>query len=144
MSRRLGVAKAARLLGVSRVTLQQLIRRGELSTFEGEVDLDELCKRFPGLAFNQSPMLERASIIKDSAFGERVKQRVAPSSDTLQQQIRQLNVELNIERSKARKYQALIVDLLQQMSEMRQRDKLDDKARLEQLNLWLLEQFRQL
>lgn len=124
--------------------MQQLIRRGELSTFEGEVDLDELCKRFPGLAFNQSPMLERASIIKDSAFGERVKQRVAPSSDTLQQQIRQLNVELNIERSKARKYQALIVDLLQQMSEMRQRDKLDDKARLEQLNLWLLEQFRQL
>ena len=124
--------------------MQQLIRRGELSTFEGEVDLDELCKRFPGLAFNQSPMLERASIIKDSAFGERVKQRVAPSSDTLQQQIRQLNVELNIERSKARKYQALIVDLLQKMSEMRQRDKLDDKARLEQLNLWLLEQFRQL
>ena len=90
MSQRLGVARAARLLGVSRVTLQQLIRNGELSTFEGQVDLDELTERFPGLAFNQSPMLERASIIKESAFGERVKQRVAPNTDTLQQQIKQL------------------------------------------------------
>ena len=144
MSQRLGVARAARLLGVSRVTLQQLIRNGELSTFEGQVDLDELTERFPGLAFNQSPMLERASIIKESAFGERVKQRVAPNTDTLQQQIKQLKVELNIERSKARKYQQLIRELLQLMTDVRQDDTMNDKRQLEALNHWLLEQFRQL
>jgi CDP-4-dehydro-6-deoxyglucose reductase len=144
MTQRVGVAKAARLLGVSRMTLQQLIRNGQLSTFEGEVDLDELCKRFPGLAFNQSPMLERANIIKDSAFGERVKQQIVPSTDTLQEQIKRLKVELNVERGKARKYQALIEDLLSKMTKIRQYDELDDKARLEELNLWLLEQFRKL
>ena len=144
MSQRLGVARAARLLGVSRVTLQQLIRNGELSTFEGQVDLDELTERFPGLAFNQSPMLERASIIKESAFGDRVKQHVSPSTDTLQQQIKQLQVELNIERSKARKYQQLIQELLQLMTDVRQDDTINAKRQLETLNHWLLEQFRQL
>ena len=144
MSQRLGVARAARLLGVSRVTLQQLIRNGELSTFEGQVDIDELTERFPGLAFNQSPMLERASIIKESAFGDRVKQHVSPSTDTLQQQIKQLQVELNIERSKARKYQQLIQELLQLMTDVRQDDTINAKRQLETLNHWLLEQFRQL
>lgn len=143
MSQRLGVAKAARLLGVSRVTLQQLIRSGELSTFEGEVDLDELCERFPGFAFNKAPMLERTRIIKDSAFAERIKQHVAPDTDTLQQQIKQLKVELNVERGKARKYQHLIEELLKLMTEVRQNGELTDKRQLEFLNHWLLDQFRQ-
>ncbi|WP_455212524.1 helix-turn-helix domain-containing protein, partial [Kaarinaea lacus] len=41
----MGVAKAAKLLGVSRDNLQQLIRRGDLQTFEGQVDLEALKKR---------------------------------------------------------------------------------------------------
>jgi len=143
MSQRLGVAKAARLLGVSRVTLQQLIRNGELSTFEGEVDLDELCERFPGLAFNKSPMLERTRIIKDSAFAERIRQHVAPDTDTLQQQIKQLKVQLNVERGKARKYQHLIEELLQLMTEVRQNGEMTEKRQLEYLNHWLLDQFKQ-
>lgn len=141
MAHRLGVAKAARILGISRTALQQLIRNGDLSTFEGEVDFDELRQRFPALAFNQSPEIERASIIKDTAFGERVQQRVAPSSETLERQIRRLKVDLNVERVKSRKYQLLIVDLMEKITELQQAEATHDDALLQDLNAWLLERF---
>ena len=141
MAQRLGVAKAARLLGVSRDTLQQLIRNGELKTFEGQVELDDLRKRFPALAFNQSPKLERAQIIKDAAFGERVTQRVVPSSETYERQIRRLKVNLNIERAKARKYQTLIEDMLQKLTEMSGSDENKEDV-LDELNVWLLRRFK--
>lgn len=142
MAHRLGIAKAARLLGISRAALQQLIRNGDLSTFEGEVDFDELRKRFPALAFNQSPEIERARLIKDMAFGERVQQRVAPSTDTLEHQIRRLKVDLNVERAKSRKYQSLLVDLMDKITEMSQSGKSEDDVLLQQLNAWLLERFK--
>ena len=60
MTRYMGVAKAAKLLGVSRENLQRLIRRGDLQTFEGQVDLEVLKKRFPALALDDSSAVERA------------------------------------------------------------------------------------
>ena len=141
MANRVGIAKAARLLGMSRATLQKLIRSGELPTFEGQVDYDELRERFPALAFNQSPEVERARIIKDTAFGERVQERVAPTTDSLNKQIRRLKVDLNIERTKARQYQKLIEDMLAKISVLDgPYDNQGDDV-LQQLNAWLLEQF---
>jgi CDP-4-dehydro-6-deoxyglucose reductase len=141
MAQRLGIAKAARLLGLSRDALQQLIRNGELITFEGQVDLDDLRNRFPALAFNQSPMIERAQIIKDAAFGERVKQHVAPTTESLERQIRRLMVDLNVERAKARKYQGLIEDLLQKIAKIDETSQ-DKGMVLAELNTWLLERFK--
>lgn len=141
MAHRLGIAKAARLLGISRSALQHLIRNGDLSTFEGQVDFEELRQRFPALAFNQSPEIERANIIKDMAFGERVQQRVAPETETLERQIRRLKVDLNVERVKSRKYQLLIVDLMDKINDLSQSGDMADDALLRELNNWLLARF---
>lgn len=142
MSQRMGVAKAARILGVNRDALQQLIRSGELTTFEGQVDLDELRHCFPGLEFNRRPVLEKMQIIKDQAFSDRVQMRVMPSAENLQQQIRRLKVDLGIERTKARKYQSLIEDLLEKMAEMHLVKHAADEDTAAQLNDWLLERFK--
>ena len=137
MANTVGVAKAAKMLGISRVRLQQMIREGELHTFEGLVDLDELKRSFPVLAINKSPILERTQILRDSAYAKRVQQHLMPQ-DSLQNQIRRLKVDLSIQKTKARNYQQLFNDLLTTLSELQQTEDEAAKKTAVKLNLWLL------
>ena len=92
MAKYVGVAKAARILGVSRARLQELIRNGELETFEGQVEIEQLRKSFPALAFNDPDIEERTRIIKESAYGNRLQQLITPSAEVLQAKIKRLSV----------------------------------------------------
>jgi len=137
MANTVGVAKAAKMLGISREKLQKMIRAGELQTFEGLVDLDELKRCFPALAINQSPVLERTQIIRDSAYSKRVQQHLLPQ-DSLQRQIKRLKVDLSVQKTKARNYQKLFSDLLDTLGELQQTQDEASKNIVAQLNLWLL------
>ena len=141
MAKYVSVARAAQLLGVSRASMQQLIRNGELTTFEGKVELEQLRKSFPALAFNESPVVERIRIIKDSAYGERLQKLVDPPADILQAKIRRLSVDLNVERSKARDYQDIINGLMEKLSDMQQIGNDSQRQIVYELNLWLLARF---
>ena len=142
MTRFVGVAKAAKTLGVSRTDLQQLIRRGDLHTFEGKVDMEELRECYPGLALEQSAIMERTRIIKESAFGERLQRLLGPEQDLemLKTQLRQLKVQLNVERTKARDYQSLIEQFLEHLAQVQQNDATHNEL-IRQLNLWLIQRF---
>jgi len=137
MANTVGVAKAAKMLGISRIKLQKMIRAGELHTFEGLVDLDELKRCFPALAINKSPVLERTQIIRDSAYGKRVQQHISPE-DSLQRQIKRTKVELSVQKTKALDYQKLFNELLDTLSELQQSQDEASKNIASQLNLWLL------
>ncbi|KPJ95172.1 MAG: hypothetical protein AMJ55_04525 [Gammaproteobacteria bacterium SG8_15] len=116
--------------------------RGELQTFEGQVDVQELRNKFPGLAFNESsPIVERTRIIKDTAFGERIQKLVEPPSDVLKAKIRRLSVDLNVERTKARDYQGIIEDLLNKLSEMQEISNDSQRRLIHDLNIWLVARF---
>ena len=138
MSHTVGVAKAARILGVSRVRLQNMIRGGDLHTFEGLVDLDELKRYFPALALTDSTVIERTQAIRENAYGERVKQRVAPNTDSLQRQIKRLKVDLNVEKAKAQDYKEIFADLLATLSELQQSHDADTKRVVGIINQWLV------
>jgi len=137
MANTVGVAKAAKLLGISRAKLQNMIRGGELHTFEGLVDLDELKRSFPALAINKSPVLERTQIIRDSAYGKRVQQHLLPQ-DSLQRQIKRLKVDLSVQKTKASDYQKLFNDLLDTLGELQQTQDEASKNIVAKLNIWLL------
>lgn len=141
MAKYVNVAKAARILGISRSRMQELIRAGELQTFEGQVEVQQLRNKFPGLAFNESPVIERTKIIKDTAFGERIQKLVDPPTDVLKTRIRRLSVDLNVERTKARDYQSVIEDLLEKLSEMQQCSNESQRRIVQELNLWLVARF---
>jgi uncharacterized transporter YbjL len=141
MAKFVNVAKAARILGVSRARMQDLIRTGELETFEGQVDVELLRNKFPGLAFNESPIVERVQIIKDTAYGERVQKFMQPPSEVLQAKIRRLSVDLNVERSKARDYQDVIEGLLRKLTEMQQCSDESQRRIIQEVNMWLLNRF---
>ncbi|MCI0505887.1 MAG: hypothetical protein L0Z73_07210 [Gammaproteobacteria bacterium] len=141
MAEYVNVAKAARILGISRSRMQELIKTGELQTFEGQVEMQELRSKFPGLAFNESPIVERTKIIKDTAFGERIQKLVEPPADVLKSRIRRLSVDLNVERTRARDYREIIEDLLKKLSEMQQFSNESQRRIIHELNLWLVARF---
>jgi len=142
MTQYLGVAKAAKLLGVPRDTLQQLIRRGDLETFEGKVDLEALKKRFPALALDDSSMVERTQIIRDSAYAKRVQETLSPSKEDLQSQIRRLIVELSVARVKQKSYRDLFTELLDKLTELQQNAQPEQQWFIDELNSWLLERIK--
>jgi CDP-4-dehydro-6-deoxyglucose reductase len=142
MTRYMGVAKAAKLLGVSRENLQQLIRRGDLLTFEGKVDLEALKKRFPALALEDSSVVERIQIIRDSAYGKRVQETLSPSKDDLQSQIRRLKVELSVAKVKQQSYRNLFTELLDKLSALQQDSEPSQQWLIDELNDWILQRIK--
>lgn len=142
MTRYMGVAKAAKLLGVSRDNLQQLIRRGDLQTFEGQVDLEALKKRFPALALEDSSVVERMQIIRESAYAKRVQETISPSKEDLQSQIRRLKVELSVAKAKQKSYRNLFTELLDKLSALQQESESDQQWLIDELNAWILERIR--
>jgi len=142
MAKYVSVAKAARVLGISRTRLQELIRNGELVTFEGSVEIEQIRKNFPAIAFHDEPEIdERTRVIKESAYGNRLQKLINPPSEVLQAKIKRLTVDLNVERTKARDYQDIIEGLLEKLSDMQQAADPMQREIIYELNIWLLARF---
>lgn len=92
--RLLNLARAARLVGTTRGTLQQKIQAGELDSFDGQVTLDELQRVFPEAALEDNTMLERVESIKERAFGRRIAERALPSAEVLAARVHEMGKEL--------------------------------------------------
>lgn len=141
MAKYVSVAKAAQVLGVTRARLQELIRSGELETFEGRVELEHLRKNFPALAFNEPKIEERTRVIKESAYGNRLQKLMQPSSEVLQAKLKRLTVDLNVERTRARDYQDIIEGLLKKLDELQQFADPNQRELIYELNIWLVARF---
>lgn len=108
MARYLTLSKAARLVGIKRGALQDKIRAGQLSTFEGMLELDELLRVFPHVEVEDSTMLERVDRFIESA---RIKARtntVLPDARTLLTRVSVLGQELAAAKAEVKRYATLI------------------------------------
>ncbi|AGA33335.1 putative flavodoxin oxidoreductase [Thioalkalivibrio nitratireducens DSM 14787] len=143
MGQRLALAKAASLLGIKRRDLQELIHKGELNTFEGMVDLDELCQCFPAMALNDNAALERVNLIRETAFGRRVSETVALDADSLEQQLRKCNADLSIASTQVKKYRGYIEELARRLGELNRTATSEQKQVIGILNNWLLDKLEQ-
>ncbi|MEO1766538.1 2Fe-2S iron-sulfur cluster-binding protein [Thiobacter aerophilum] len=94
MPRLLNLARAARLVGTSRGTLQQKIQAGELQSFDGQVSLEELQRVFPEAALEDNTVLEHVEGIKEKAFGRRVAERTLPPAEVLAARVHEMGKEL--------------------------------------------------
>lgn len=138
MALRVGVAKAAQLLGVSRHELQRLIRNGELQTFEGRLGLDELRERFPRLAIDEEQELERVELLRSTAFARRVCDELAPDPDLLEVQLRKRQADLAVAQAKAVKYREVVEDVAQLLCDLQETDDEQQKEIAGFISRWLL------
>lgn len=139
MGEMIAVSKAAQLLGMGRRELQRMIHDGELRTFEGKVDIDEVCRCYPHLAREQNEFTERLALIKRSAFSRRVGGVVAPDKGELEQQLARRTTEAGVQKARADKYQQIVDGLFKELAAQRHGSNDDCRQLIDQLNCWLLE-----
>lgn len=139
MGQQVALARAANLLGVSRQDLQRLVHDGDLETFEGKVDMDDLRQRYPTIALNDSPEYERTSLIRQTAFARRVSDTVAPDTDSLERQLRKRNADLSIANAKMQKFRGCINELAQLLGDLNREANPEQKQVINVVNSWLLD-----
>ena len=108
MPQLLTLSRAARLVGASRVVLQQKIRSGELPSFDGMVSADDLLRLYPELKLEEDGGFEQVREIKERAFGRRVRERLLPSQEILSQRLYELGEELAELRVHLQRYHAMM------------------------------------
>jgi len=116
MPQRLPVFRAARLVGVSRNTLQKKIRKEGISTFEGSIDISDLLSLYPKADLGHDTEYERVQHIKASAFAKRVQERVLPDIETLAIRLTDLSHGLAESQRQLSAYQNIITQVVKRLS----------------------------
>src|SRR5665647_651913 len=111
MSHQVSVWRAAQLVGVARGVLQQQVRDGTLVLSDGLVSTDDLLRLYPDARLEESGLLERVALIRDEAFGRRVRERLLPSQEVLAQRLFTQSQELADLRKHLQRYHGLVIAL---------------------------------
>jgi len=138
MTRKIEVARAIHLLGIKRSHLQKLIKSGDLHTFEGKVDVDELKACFPSTAIVSSVFESELEFIKKAAYSNRVQDAVIPDKTDLNNQLQRSKVKMVVEQQKAAKYLKILQDLLDHISVLRSESSASDKKVIDEISQWVL------
>ena len=117
MTQRVSLSRAARLAGVTRAELQRRIRKGELTTFEGELDIADLLRVYPSVTFEKTGKLEQVQQIKADALPRSHDADTAlPSPEVLVARIRALGEALAQKAAQADAQGALLWELRQRLA----------------------------
>lgn len=111
----LTVSRAAHILGVSRASLQQRIREGDLPSFDGMVDAEDLQRAWPRLDLDASGGFEKTREIREDAFARRLRERVLPSQEALVQRLFAQGQELAESQRTLVRYHRLLADLRERL-----------------------------
>lgn len=135
MPQRLPVFRAARLVGVSRNTLQKKIRKEGISTFEGSISIPDLLSLYPKADLGHDTEYERVQHIKASAFAKRVQERILPDIETLASRLTDLSHGLAESQRQLSVYQNIINQVLKRLSSIEPSQ--TQKNNLQQINALL-------
>ncbi|MEN8133783.1 MAG: 2Fe-2S iron-sulfur cluster-binding protein [Pseudomonadota bacterium] len=118
MRDKLPVFRAARLVGVSRKTLQEKIRQDDVSTFEGKISVADLLTLYPKANLSKDSEYERIQHIKDTAFATRVRQSILPDATTLASRLSDLGRTLLETQSHLSQYTIVLEHVVKRLSIM--------------------------
>jgi len=141
MPRYLTLSKAARLLGINRSAIQKKIQAGELSVFDGEVELLELRRAYPDLTENPNMVenLKRLDLIKENALNKILTEADLPDAHTLSARVIALSRELSRAKAKAALYDKLAEQLQIKLTTI----EFDSTTALADFRVWCLAQINQ-
>jgi len=114
----LPVSRVARLIGVPRAVLQNMIKEGALDTFDGMIELDELLSKFPDVHWQDEGELEHVNAIKERAFGKRIFERALPDKEVLAERLYELGKEFASAKSLLRHYDQVLDWLSRQLDDL--------------------------
>ena len=138
MQEKLPVFRAARLVGVSRKTLQEKIRLDGVSTFEGTISVADLLTLYPKADLSRDSEYERIQLIKDTAFARRVRQSVLPDAATLASRLADLGRTLVETKDHLSQYTLVLEHVAERLSIMESGK--DNQKGIHELLNWIKKQ----
>lgn len=90
MAHLITLSRLARLVGQSRSVLQGMAQRGELQTFDGQVELAEVLRLWPDVRLDNDSELRRVEEIKASALAKAADRMSLPDAGVLNERLRAL------------------------------------------------------
>ncbi|MEJ2143018.1 MAG: 2Fe-2S iron-sulfur cluster-binding protein [Gammaproteobacteria bacterium] len=115
MARLLSIARAAKLVGVPRGTLQKQIFNGEIESFEGQIKFSDLERLYPQTELEDNTIIEHIEEIIELALkrarGEKLRALLTPDLGTLAARVSALSKELDITRQRESYYIELLSTL---------------------------------
>ncbi|TCS62539.1 hypothetical protein [Varunaivibrio sulfuroxidans] len=119
MGKRIGVAKAAKMLGVSRLELNKRLLAADIPTFEGQVDFEKVKCIAPALGFKENAINERVEFIRKFAVTKRhTSAKNSPPREPANIDVNKLKTDLMVEMNTARQYRQIIEDVAARLGEM--------------------------
>lgn len=141
MSRQLALSRAAKLIGITRASLQKRIKDGGLHSFDGTITTEELLNLYPDLKLEDSGLFEQTRKIKEEAFRRRIMDRTLPAKEVLAERLFEQSMELNDLKQHLQHYHTLVIGLQDRIHELGDTS-LDSGAVLQQLDQWLESELR--
>ena len=142
MSQLLSLSRAARLVGVNRSELQKRVKQGELTTFDGMVNVDNLLASFPSVQLEDNTEYSRVLFIKERAFGKRVFERAMPDVETLATRVNELSRELTLSQTQIKQYKILLDRLRGKINEVEDQSASETRTTMNSLKNWLAEEVK--
>jgi CDP-4-dehydro-6-deoxyglucose reductase len=136
MSQQLALSRAAKLIGISRASLQKRIQDGGLHSFDGTISTEELLQLYPDLRLEDSGLFERTQKIKEEAFRLRIRDRTLPAKVVLAERLFDQSMELDDVKQHLQRYHTLVIGLQNRIQELGVSSPAANAA-LQQLDKWL-------
>jgi CDP-4-dehydro-6-deoxyglucose reductase len=141
MTQLLSLSRAARLAGVTRSELQKRIRRGELTTFEGEIKVSDLLRVYPEVSLEQSGDLERVERIKANALPKRHQgDSVLPSPQVLISRLKSISDVLVEKATALEAAESILAELDARLAAMIESADPDTAVCTREIQAWLADE----
>ena len=118
MPQKLPIFRAARLVGVSRGTLQKRLRKKNIKTFEGEISVADLLAIYPNADLSKDSEYERVQHIKETAFSRHEWKSSLPDAETLATRISNLSRNLVETQTRLSQYTEILENVVERLSNM--------------------------
>jgi CDP-4-dehydro-6-deoxyglucose reductase len=142
MDHLLSLSQAARIVGVRRKTLQQLVQDGRLSVFEGSIRMSELLKEFPDASPERSAMVDKMQRIQDGALFK-FQHESLTDAESLAAEAHRLRLELLDAQAELAEYKALTLELQSRLYDMQEQCDQRQGMMLGALITWLAQRVSQ-
>lgn len=138
MSRLLSLSRAAHLVGKTRGSLQKHVSNGDLTSFEGQVSLDELQKLYPQVELESRAMLDKVEeIIERAKYKARSRSSLPSDKQSLLSRAALLGDELAIAKLDLSNFAIFSQKLKSRVNTLIEHAEKDHKSDLKQLLEWI-------
>ena len=136
MEQKIGISKAARLLGIKRSELNERLAAAGIDSFEGDVDYEKVQCIAPTLNFGD-PVAERIKHIRQNPTKRVNGHETTASKQDLIDEVNRLSSALRVETMTALQFRQIIEDVAEKLGAMQMSVDPEEKELAFELCSWL-------